>query len=87
MKAIKRIRLSTMPFDRWDSELHEFVHATGYWCQLETGEFVLEWEDDLIEDAPNCVYEDEDDDEGEDWMPEISAEDYAEWTGKGWLYE
>lgn len=24
--------------------------------------------------------------EEDDWVPEISAEDYAEWCGKGWLY-
>ena len=22
----------------------------------------------------------------DDWVPDISAEDYAEWSGKGWLY-
>ena len=63
MRAIKRIWLASMPFDRWDSNLHGFVHATGYECQLETGEFVLEWEDDPIEDAPGCIYEDEEEED------------------------
>lgn len=44
-----------------------------YILDAETGEI-------LLEELPLC-------DEEDDWMPEISAEDYAEWTGKGWLYE
>lgn len=42
----------------------------------------------IWEKTPDDLSSREDDiwDEEDDWMPEISAEDYAEWCGKGWLY-
>lgn len=49
-----------------------------YFYECEGG---CRWQSRSPDDLPPC-----EEDDG-DWMPEISAEDYAEWTGKGWLYE
>lgn len=51
------------------------IHATGCDCFVD-GEWVTEYEDGIYEDAPGCVYEDEEDDEPE-WTEEDETQ-YAE---------
>lgn len=58
LKAIERVRLNKMPFDRFEDGIG-FIHATGYEVKLESGEWILEYEDDVIEDAVDCVYSQE----------------------------
>lgn len=66
-KATRRMQLKNMPLDRFEDGVG-FIHATGCDCFVD-GEWVTEYEDGIYEDAPGCVYEDEEDDEPE-WTEE-----------------
>lgn len=59
-KAIRRMLLKNMPFDKFDDS-NGFIHATGYEIMTEDGQWQVEYEDDLFEDAENCIYENEED--------------------------
>ena len=61
MKAVKRIRMANMPFDKFEN--NQFVHATGYMIELEDGSIEIEYEDQEYEDAPGCKYEEEEEEE------------------------
>ena len=63
MKAVIRIRMANMPFDKFENG--QFVHATGYEVKLEDGSWEIEYEDQEYEDAPGCKYSNEEDDEEE----------------------
>lgn len=54
MKAIERVKLKIMPFDKFTNE--GFIHATGDEVLLDTGERVIEYEDCIYEDSENCLY-------------------------------
>ena len=43
MKAVKRIRMANMPFDKFEN--NQFVHATGDLVKLEDGSWEIEYED------------------------------------------
>ena len=64
-KIIKRVFLRDMPFDKWDTTNNEYVHATGCEIQLDDGSWWTEYEDmlDWWDEAPDCVYEDEEEEE------------------------
>lgn len=64
MKAVKRIRMANMPFDKFENGT--FVHATGYEVKLEDGSWVLEYEDQEYEDADDCIFEEEEEEEEEE---------------------
>lgn len=64
MKAIKRIKLNCMPFDKFING--KFIHATGYEVKLEDGEWYLEYEGEEFEDAEDCIYKYEDEEEEEE---------------------
>jgi hypothetical protein len=64
MKAVKRIKLSRMPYDKFVDG--RFIHATGYEVKLEDGSWVLEYEDQEYEDAPDCKYSEEEEEEEEE---------------------
>lgn len=53
-KAVKRIELVEMPLDKFTD--NHFVHATGDAVVLDNGKYVVEYEDDIYEDAENYVY-------------------------------
>lgn len=55
MKAIERMTLRNMPFDKYNSCIG-YIHATGDEVLLDTGERVIEYEDCVFEDAENCIY-------------------------------
>ena len=55
MKAIKRVELARMPFDKWTGT--KYVHATGYEVILDNGDTVIEYEDNEYEDSEDCEYE------------------------------
>ena len=61
MKAVERIRMANMPFDKFENG--RFVHATGYEVKLEDGSIEIEYEDMEYEDAPGCKYSEEEDEE------------------------
>ena len=61
MKAVKRIRMANMPFDKFENGT--FVHATGDLVKLEDGSIEIEYEDQEYEDAPGCKYEEEEEEE------------------------
>ena len=61
MKAVERIRMANMPFDKFENG--RFVHATGDLVKLEDGTTEIEYEDLEYEDAPGCKYSEEDDEE------------------------
>lgn len=67
MKAVKRIRMANMPFDKFVDG--SFIHATGYEVKLEDGEWYLEYEGEEFEDADGCIleYEEEEEEEEEDY--------------------
>lgn len=55
MKCKVRVKLNKIPFDKFSDG--KFVHATGDMCIFEDGTSVYEYEDDLIEDAEDCIYD------------------------------
>ena len=61
MKAVERIRMANMPFDKFEN--NQFFHATGDLVKLEDGSWEIEYEDMEYEDAPGCKYSEEDDEE------------------------
>lgn len=61
MKAVERIRMANMPFDKFENG--RFVHATGDLVTLEDGTTEIEYEDLEYEDAPDCKYSEEDNEE------------------------
>ena len=61
MKAVKRIRMANMPFDKFENGT--FVHATGYMVELEDGSIEIEYEDQEYEDADDCIFEEEEEEE------------------------
>ena len=63
MKAIKRIRMANMPFDKFENGT--FVHATGDFVKLEDGSWEIEYEDQQYEDADDCIFEEEEEEEEE----------------------
>lgn len=50
-----------MPYDKFENG--RFVHATGDLVTLEDGTTEIEYEDLEYEDAPDCKYSEEDDEE------------------------
>ena len=65
MKAVKRIRMANMPFDKFENGT--FVHATGDLVKLEDGSWEIEYEDMEYEDAPGCKYSEEEEEEEENY--------------------
>ena len=63
MKAVKRIRMANMPFDKFENGT--FVHATGYEVLCD-GEWYLEYQGEEFEDAEDCIYKYEDEEEEEE---------------------
>lgn len=61
MMVVERIRMANMPFDKFENG--RFVHATGDLVTLEDGTTEIEYEDMEYEDAPDCKYSEEDDEE------------------------
>lgn len=61
MMVVERIRMANMPFDKFENG--RFVHATGDLVTLEDGTTEIEYEDLEYEDAPDCKYSEEDDEE------------------------
>ena len=61
MKAVKRIRMANMPFDKFVDG--RFIHATGYEVKLEDGSIEIEYEDMEYEDADDCIFEEEEEEE------------------------
>lgn len=72
-KATRRMMLINMPFDRYEQGTG-FIHATGYECFVD-GEWMMEYEDGIFEDAPGCIYENEKPDEPE-WTEEDEAQQH-----------
>ena len=64
MKAVKRIRMANMPFDKFEN--NQFVHATGDLVKLEDGSIEIEYEDQEYEDAPGCKYSEEEEEDEEE---------------------
>ena len=65
MKAVERIRMANMPFDKFENG--RFVHATGDLVTLEDGTTEIEYEDLEYEDADDCIFEEEEEDEEENY--------------------
>ena len=63
MKAVERIRMANMPFDKFENG--RFVHATGDLVKLEDGTWEIEYEDMEYEDADDCIFEEEEEEEEE----------------------
>lgn len=61
-KAVRRIKLNRMPFDKFVDG--KFIHATGYEV-LSDGEWLLEYEGEEFEDADGCILEYEEEEEEE----------------------
>lgn len=61
MMVVERFRMANMPFDKFEN--NQFVHATGDLVKLEDGSWEIEYEDMEYEDAPDCKYSEEDDEE------------------------
>ena len=64
MRAVKRIRMANMPFDKFEN--NQFVHSTGYMIELEDGSCEIEYEDMEYEDADDCIFEEEEEEEEEE---------------------
>lgn len=62
MKAVKRIKLNTMPFDKFVDG--KFIHATGFEVLVD-GEWEIEYEGEEYEDADDCIFEYEEEEEEE----------------------
>lgn len=65
MKAVERIRMANMPFDKFVDG--RFIHATGYEVKLEDGSIEIEYEDMEYEDADDCIFEEEEEEKEEDY--------------------
>ena len=61
MMVVERIRMANMPFDKFENG--RFVHATGYMIELEDGSIEIEYEGEEYEDAPDCKYSEEEEEE------------------------
>ena len=61
MMVVERIRMANMPFDKFENG--RFVHATGDLVTLEDGSIEIEYEDQEYEDAPDCKYSEEEEEE------------------------
>lgn len=61
-KAIRRIKLHTMPFDKFVDG--KFIHATGFEVLVD-GEWEIEYEGEEYEDADDCILEYEEEEEEE----------------------
>ena len=64
MRAVKRIRMANMPFDKFENS--QFVHSTGDLVKLEDGSWEIEYEDMEYEDADDCIFEEEEEEEEEE---------------------
>lgn len=64
MKAVKRIKLNRMPYDKFVDGC--FIHATGYEVKLEDGSWEIEYEDMEFQDADDCIFEEEEEEEEEE---------------------
>lgn len=64
MKAMMRIKLNTMPFDKFVDG--KFIHATGYEVYTTDGEWLLEYEGEEFQDADDCIFEYEEEEEEEE---------------------
>ena len=64
MKAVKRIRMANMPFDKFVDG--KFIHATGFEVLCTDGEWYVEYEDMEFIDAEDCIYEEEEEEEEEE---------------------
>ena len=62
MKAVKRIKLNTMPFDKFVDG--KFIHATGFEVLVD-GEWEIEYEGEEFQDADGCILEYEEEEEEE----------------------
>ena len=62
MKATRRIKLNSMPFDKFVDG--KFIHATGYEVLVD-GDWEIEYEDMKYEDADGCILEYEEEEEEE----------------------
>lgn len=60
--ATRRIKLNTMPFDKFVDG--KFIHATGFEVLVD-GEWYLEYEGEEFEDADGCILEYEEEEEEE----------------------
>jgi hypothetical protein len=61
-KASRRIKLNNMPFDKFVDG--KFIHATGYEVLVD-GEWEIEYEGEEFEDADDCIFEYEEEEEEE----------------------
>lgn len=61
-KAERRIKLNNMPFDKFVDG--KFIHATGFEVLVD-GEWLLEYEGEEFEDADDCIFEYEEEEEEE----------------------
>ena len=64
MKAVERIRMANMPFDKFENGT--FVHATGFEVLCTDGEWYVEYEDMEFIDADDCIFEEEEEEEEEE---------------------
>lgn len=53
-KAMRRIKLNTMPFDKFVDG--KFIHATGFEVLVD-GEWEIEYEGEEFEDTDDCIFE------------------------------
>lgn len=60
MKATRRLKLNSMPFDKFIDG--KFIHATGFEVFVD-GEWILEYEGEEYEDADDCILEYEEEEE------------------------
>ena len=63
MKAKRRVKLNKMPFDKFVDG--HFIHATGFEVYTTDGEWLLEYEGEEFEDAEDCIFEYEEEEEEE----------------------
>lgn len=61
-KAERRIKLNNMPFDKFVDG--KFIHATGFEVLVD-GEWKIEYESEEYEDADDCIFEYEEEEEEE----------------------
>lgn len=61
-KAMRRIKLNSMPFDKFVDG--HFIHATGFEVLVD-GEWEIEYEGEEFQDADGCILEYEGEEEEE----------------------